>query len=168
MGYTTDFTGSFKLDKPLSVAQLRYLNLFSETRRMKRNAHALANQPDEVRLAVGLPLGADGAFYVGSAADMGQAHTPDVLDYNNPPAGQPGLWCQWVPTEDGTGIEWNGTEKFYAYKEWLEYLIAHFLAPWGFVLSGEVKWAGEDSSDHGRLVVENNKVTAKKGRIVYG
>ena len=27
----------------------------------------------------------------------------------------PGIWCQWVPTDDGKGIEWDGGEKFYNY-----------------------------------------------------
>ena len=37
---------------------------------------------------------------------------PDVKDYNRPPQGQPGLWCDWTPTDDGSAIRWNGTEKF--------------------------------------------------------
>jgi hypothetical protein len=31
-------------------------------------------------------------------------------------------YCQWIPTEDWAGIEWDGIEKFYRSKEWLVYL----------------------------------------------
>jgi hypothetical protein len=34
--------------------------------------------------------------------------------------GFPGFWCQWVPSADGCGIEWDGGEKFYAYDKWLQ------------------------------------------------
>lgn len=43
--------------------------------------------------------------------------------------GQPGLRCQWEPTEDGTAIKWNGEEKFYKSPEWMTYLIDTFLKP---------------------------------------
>lgn len=168
MGYTTDFTGTFKLDKPLSVAQLRYLQAFSETRRMARTAHVTETMPDPARLAVGLPVGPHGAYYVGAAGDdFDQAHSADVLEYNSPPEGQPGLWCQWVPTEDGTGIQWNGAERFYSYVEWLEYIVNHFLKPWDLVLSGEVEWSGEERGDVGKIVVTDNRVRALKGKITY-
>jgi hypothetical protein len=54
-------------------------------------------------------------------------------------------------------------EKFYYYTEWLQYLCDHFLAPWGYVLNGEVTWEGEDHSDVGLLKVVDNKVTRHKG-----
>lgn len=49
------------------------------------------------------------------------------------------LYCQWVPTEDGEGIKWDGGEKFYSYTKWLQYLIDNFLIPNGYVLNGEVE-----------------------------
>ena len=57
----------------------------------------------------------------------GQDHEPDIIDYNSPPKGQPGLWCQWVPTHDGKFIVWDGNEKFYNSAEWMTYLIEHFI-----------------------------------------
>lgn len=51
---------------------------------------------------------------------------------------------------------------------WLQYLVDHFLRPWGLSLSGEVSWQGEDSSDIGKIVVENNVITTRTGRKVYG
>jgi len=104
---------------------------------------------------------------VGETGYAGQDRGPDILDHNKPPKGQPGLWCHWVPTEDGMGIEWDGGEKFYDYTEWIRYLIHHFLAPAGYVLNGEVEWQGEDPSDIGKIVVKDNEVSARQGRIVY-
>jgi hypothetical protein len=168
MGYTTDFHGTFRLDKPLKPEHKAYLEKFSETRRMRRHAHLTQSLPDPIREAVGLPVGDDGAYYVGAGGDFGQEHAKDVKDYNYSPAGQPGLWCQWVPTHDGKGLEWNGSEKFYNYVEWLGYLIQNFLAPWGYRLSGEVEWQGEESHDLGKIVVKNNKVSTLEGKITYG
>lgn len=164
MGYTTDFYGTFKLDKTLTPEHRAYLVAFAETRRMERQASLASTYPDPLRKAVGLPIGADACYYVGatncSGFDAyGQAHTPDIVNYNGPPSGQPGLWCQWVPSEDGTEITWNGGEKFYDYEKWLAYLIEHFLAPWGYTLSGSVEWQGEERSDFGTIKVTKNKIT---------
>jgi hypothetical protein len=71
----------------------------------------------------------------------------------------PSIWCDWTPTDEGDGIEWNGTEKFYAYVPWLQYLIDHFLQPWGYTLSGSVQWQGHEMGDHGTIVVEGDKVS---------
>jgi hypothetical protein len=167
MGYTTDFEGRFNLNKPLTEEHALFLNTFSGTRRMKRDASKTRERPDPIRKAVGLAVGPEGAYFVGAGDFAGQERTPDIVDYNSPPEGQPGLWCQWVPTKDGTGIEWNGTEKFYNYTEWLCYLIDHFLAPAGYVLNGEVLWQGEDPSDMGKLVVVDNEVSEKQAKITY-
>lgn len=167
MGYTTDFEGSWKLNKPLTDAHKAYLNKFSETRRQRRNSNLTARRDDPIRLAVNLPVGEEGCYFVGETGFCGQDHGPDVTDGNSPPSGQPGLWCKWIPTFDGLAIEWSGAEKFYDYVEWIEYLIAHFLKPWGYKLSGTVEWHGEEHSDIGKIVIRNNKVSVKRGRITY-
>jgi len=79
----------------------------------------------------------------------------------------PSVWCQWVPTCDYTGIEWDGSEKFYEYTDWLVYIIEKFLEPWGHKLNGEVSWQGESPDDIGMLVVENNVVSERAGTVVY-
>jgi hypothetical protein len=91
MGYTTEFDGQVTVTPPLNEHEVAYLRRFADTRRMAR---------------------AKGPYYTG-AGFRGQDDEADVTDYSHPPAGQPGLWCQWVPTDDGTGIEWDGGEKFY-------------------------------------------------------
>lgn len=70
----------------------------------------------------------------------------------------PGDYCQWTPTEDGRGLEWDGHEEFYDYMEWLQWLIDHKFTPNGYVLTGSVAYQGEEVSDSGVLVVKDGKV----------
>jgi len=39
----------------------------------------------------------------------------------------PSLYCQWRPTSDGMGIEWDRRDKFYEYMEWLTIVIEMML-----------------------------------------
>jgi hypothetical protein len=159
MGYTTDFHGHFNISPEMKSEHIDYINQFSATRRMKRNAALTEQRSDAFREAVGLPVGAEGGYFVAGEGFHGQeSGAADIIDYNRPPVGQPGLWCQWVVTEGGTELEWDGGEKFYSYVEWLEYLIEHFFAPWGYTLHGAVEWRGEDWDDTGFIEVEDNKV----------
>ena len=106
MGYTTEFTGRFDLDKPLTPE------------------HA-----------------AELAKY-----DRDEWPDPPTRGYN-----------QWRITEDGTGVEWDQEEKFYDWKEWLQYMIDKVLAPRGYTLTGSVEWSGESRADVGLLVIEKGK-----------
>lgn len=162
MGYTTKFAGRFTLDKPLAPEHAAYLKAFNATRRMKRDAFKAAEMPDPLRDAAGLPLGPDAAYFVGGGGSYGQDRDASVVDYNHEPEGQPGLWCQWTPSEDGAAIEWDQGEKFYYYGEWLAYIVEHFLKPWGYDLSGSVTWQGEEVGDVGTLSVKDGRVHSKK------
>lgn len=178
MGYDTDFTGEFTLDKPLTATQVEYLNMFADTRRMKRDPTKLHLMKLEGKgntrcfkllEELGLPIGGEGEFYCGTGC-CGQDHDSSIVEYNyapgegkyndpiKPEGGQPGLWCQWVPSKDGYALEWNGSEKFYHYVEWLKYLIENFLKPWGYKVSGLVEWEGEDSGDYGVIEATDNEV----------
>lgn len=167
MGYTTYFDGEFTLDRPLATEHRDYLEKFNGTRRMKRDAQLTKDRPDPVREAAGLGVGPEGAYFVGESGYAGQNRGPDVIDGNGPPEGQPGLWCKWIPTDDGTAIVWDEGEKFYSYVEWIEYLVEHFLAPWGYTLSGTVEWSGEEQGDMGKIVIEQNAISVKVAKIVY-
>jgi hypothetical protein len=151
MGYTTDFEGSVKVEPPLNESELDFLIKFNESRRMECE---------------------QGPYFVDRSGSHGQGHE-GVIDYNSPPKGQPGLWCQWVPTSDGTAIQWDGGEKFYSSVEWMRYLIEHFLGstpiaadqlPFlqGHVLNGEIEAQGEEPEDRWKLIVRNNVVTKEK------
>lgn len=154
MGYTTEFEGVIKVDPPLSQEEMYYLTMFSDTRRMKRNS---------------------GPYFVGGEG-YGEG---DVIDSNSPPIGQPGLWCQWIPTDDGTGIEWDGGEKFYNAAEWMQYLIDHFFGAnpiakqvdadaadflQSHIFSGVIEAYGEERDDVWRICIENGyQVVVEEG-----
>lgn len=140
MGYTTDFIGQFDLNKELDIKTYTFLTKLNDTRRMARNLDA--------------KYGVEGEFYV-------EDDNEGVLDNNRPPKTQPGLWCQWVPTDDRLGIEWDCIEKFYSYVEWLKYIIEKVLKPKGYVLNGGVEYQGEDMSDRGLIVCKDNVVSIK-------
>lgn len=147
MGYHTEFQGVFNLDKPLDPETLALLKGLATTRRMKRK--------------LGPEYGIDGEFYVEGGGFMGQDSEENVVDHNHPPGTQPSLWCQWVPNDAGTELGWDGGEKFYCYIEWIEYLIDRILKPRGYEVNGKVEWQGENLSDTGVIVVENNVVRAR-------
>lgn len=162
MGYTTEFEGSVTVDPPLNPEEIAYLRKFATTRRM---------------------LCTQGPHYVDRGGSFGQEHGPDILDYNRPPSGQPGLWCKWTPTDDGTAIKWDGGEKFNSSVEWMRYLIDHFIGATplakahdpaafaflqGHACNGQINASGEESGDLWRLLVTDNVVTRQKARISYG
>lgn len=68
-------------------------------------------------------------------------------------------YCQWIPTEDRMGLEWDKNEKFYFGKEWLVYLIENFIKPWGYKLNGANPWYIDDFDEAGILHVTDNVVS---------
>jgi hypothetical protein len=137
-----------------------YLKKFSQTRHMIRDPEKAAALKDPLRLAVQLPIGPAGIYYVGgkawSTCEVGEGD--DSVLQDDAPPGFPGRYCKWEPTPKGDAIRWNGIEKFEEYVKWLEALIAHFLQPWGYVLSGSVGWQGDNPLDFGVLTVNANIV----------
>jgi hypothetical protein len=166
MGYTTDFSGEFNCKPPLKPEHAAYLKQFSSTRRMKRDADKAALLPDPIRDAAGLPIGVDAANFVGRSGYAGEEPDDSIIDNNEPPGGQPGLWCLWTPNGNDR-IEWDGGENFDEYVEWIKYLIDAYLKPWGYVLNGSVQWYGEDPSDLGEIQIDDNVVKELIGEIVY-
>ena len=168
MGYTTEFQGQINIDPPLNKDEIEYLKKFAASRRMNRRS---------------------GPYY----ADEEDSSTfgredPDIIDYNRPPDGQPGLWCDWVPTDDGVAIIWDGMEKFYNAEEWMAYIINHFLKPdaevqklvdgivvphpfvnftFDHVLNGRIDAQGEDPDDRWILIVEDNVVKVAEAEIHF-
>jgi hypothetical protein len=66
MGYHTDFSGSLQIDRPLTKEEIAYINRFAGSRRMARNKSVVEKFPDPLREAVGLPIGPQGAYFVGT------------------------------------------------------------------------------------------------------
>jgi len=198
MGYSTDFIGSFTLSRPATVEEKNYLNLFGDTRRMKRDVSKLMEifkgkhgNPFAKEKTPEAIYGNDGEYFALDDGQSGQTADSSIIDFNTPPGQvnygdkrfpdtwmentrltkegicQPGLWCQWMLNNDGTELEWDGSEKFYNYIEWLKYLIKHFFEPWGIKLNGEVEWEGEDHDDKGKIIVKDNNVKTLIGVTVY-
>jgi hypothetical protein len=167
VGYTTNLYGAINITPALKPEHKKYLTKFSATRRMKRVATLLQHEPDEARANVHLPLGPEGAYFVGSRDPFGQDYDHvSVLDTDEPPLGQPGLWCHWVPSTEGQALVWNECEKFYHFDLWLEYLITHFFKVWGYTLEGTVRWVGEDPNDQGTIYVAENEVFALPDELI--
>lgn len=172
MGYTIKYSGSFDLNKPLTKKLAKYLLDFSRTRHFKRDL------PD---------FGIEGEFFIDPTekkinfwdnfqkyAKVGLTHEEvlvklreecKIIDYNHPPISQPGLWCQWIPTEDRSAIKWDENEKFYNADKWLTYIIENFLKPKGYILDGIVSFhdsgLDEYQEEYGYIVVKDNKVIVK-------
>jgi len=108
MGYTTDFVGWVQVDPPLNEHETDYVRAFGRTRRWDRPAGPYVVLPH--------PLAAD--------EDEGGDDA-----YSRPSRGEPGLWCPWTATENGTALAFDGIEKAYAATRWLDYLIRTFLRP---------------------------------------
>ena len=89
MGYTTNFTGKFNINPPLSAEDNEFLTNFSYSRRVARKVDS--------------KYGVEGELYVGKDHIFNQEQ--NVIDYNRPPSTQPGLWCQWIPDEDPIAVE---------------------------------------------------------------
>jgi hypothetical protein len=157
MGYSTEFVGKVRIEPPLNGGEVAYLRKFAGTRRMRMK---------------------EGPYFVGQGGLAGQDDGPNVIAYDEPPEGQPGLWCQWEPLDDGTALEWNGGEKFYDADEWMRYLIEHFLRrgaraaatkdpqlavfTFDHVASGRIMASGEEWPDLWRIDVAANQVSVER------
>jgi hypothetical protein len=124
-----------------------------------------------------------GPYFVDGSGYAGQGHDADVIDHNRPSPGQPGLWCQWLPNDDGSALVWDEGEKAYDMAEWLEWVIDHLLKPgavastvgdpqfveftFDHVCNGRVNADGEDSNDFWAIKVTDNAVTVHKGTVSY-
>lgn len=167
MGYTTTFTGEVTIDPPLNPTEVEYLRAFAESRRMKR---------------------VKGPYFVNGSGYFGQGRDEDVIEHNDPDPSQPGLWCQWVPSDDGDALVWDGGEKFYEAPRWMKYLLDTFicrkpdeatlahmveadprLAEFTFdhAANGNIEAQGEESGDMWILQVTNGKVEVLRAKVVY-
>jgi hypothetical protein len=151
MGYDTKFDGKFVIQpEPLSEGLNNYINKLSETRRMNRRIEG---------------FGTEGEFFVFGSGFAGQDADNTIIKYNEPPSTQPSLWCQWIISNDGQYLGWDGGEKFYDYTKWLEYIINNFLAPFDYWLEGSVEWQGEEVGDLGLIDASKEKVIIKEYSI---
>lgn len=161
MTYQVNFKGQWHLNKPLNDNHKLYLIQFSNIRHMKRDVSKVEFMPDELRVSAGLTIGTDAEFFVGGGGSFGQERDSSILNYNKPPATQPGLWNGWTPNSDGTAIIWDEIENFYNYVDWIQYMIKNFFNPWDYILNGDIAWQGDAVKDKGIINIINNIITVK-------
>lgn len=155
MGYSTEYKGQIDINPILTHKEYKFLTCFSKTRRVQRT---------------------QGPYYVENPSYNSYSCTysrnSGVTNANSPPEGQPGLWCQWVPTKERDGLVWDKCEKFYFGVEWMVYLIQHFLGInplakvsltflQGHTLNGAIEAQGQNHNDAWLLIVENNQVSTQ-------
>ena len=158
MGYTTDFSDKINVVPPVSDELKNYINTLSLTRRMKRDVNKLIAMYGG-EYGYNGTYGEEGEFFAKDDGQYGQSNDDSIINYNHHPDSQHSLWLDWIITDDGKAIEWNGNEKFYSAEEWMRYIIDSFLAPNGHVCNGRIHAEGEDRDDVWELVVSNNTVT---------
>ena len=157
MGYTTEFKGVFKFNHPPSEYMKKYINSFSTSRRVKRNVELIKKEdPEWEKHCFKGELGIDGEYYIKDVNYI-SPNASSILNINEPPKTQPGLWCQWIINEDGD-LCGDGGDKFYNYVEWLRYLIENFFKRENLILNGKVDYQGEYDYDKGTIEIEDNKI----------
>ena len=93
MGYSTDFTGSLNLSRPTTGKEKKYINLFGDTRRMKRDVDTLmrlyhgehGNPFISVKDNPEAVYGYEGEYFTREDGEYWQKHDESILDYNVPP-----------------------------------------------------------------------------------
>lgn len=110
----------------------------------------------------------DGAFKLDKPLTAKQVNTLRAFASDRHEGGDfPGYYCQWVASADGDAIIWNEDDSFRDYVQWLEYLIAKFIKPWGRLLNGVVDWEGEEPGDLGKIHVKDNVVRAVDAVVTH-
>lgn len=172
MGYTIKYSGRFNLNKSLTDDQAKFLRDFAATRHYSR---AWKEDEENGKWFVDPDCKFEPDFFNDKEYEKVLYAKPynhkkrkayelekwGCADYSEVNPGMPSFYCQWVPTEDMMGIEWDGGEKFYNAKEWLEFIIENYLKPWGYVLNGQVEYKyGENEypSEFGFLIIKDNIV----------
>lgn len=152
--------GSATITEKLNAKHKNYLNAFAKTRRVARKESFLSNVKDPVRERVNLPLGEEGAYFIGGYdfSHLGNdGADPSISDYFQAPEGQPSQWCMWQINKNK--LVWNKCiDDFDSHHLWLRYLIDHFLSPWGYSLNGQFRWTGLEDSHVGKIKIINNKL----------
>ncbi|MDO9457252.1 hypothetical protein [Nocardioides sp.] len=157
MGYQTDFVGHIDIAPPLNDAETAYLTAFTRTRHFDRP---------------------EGPYFV-SSNPYAEARDEKVAveTYNRTAAGQPELWCHWVPCGDGDCLTYDGIEKPYAPVEWMRYLVQHFFSSraaarhrgdpafaeftFDHVLNGTIVGCRRDTRELFAIDVRNNRVSKR-------
>ena len=126
------------------IRVLTYINKYSEFQHVKRDVDFIKENdvlwPEH---CLGLGLGDDGCFYVGSPRD------PEILNKSicSPRMvsdAMPSMWCPWyvdLVTGEVSYLDRTGKDTEKSAMEWLMFIHEHFLAPNKLSLSGSVEFS---------------------------
>ena len=178
MSNMTNLYGHFVLDRPLTAEQIAYLEHFLQMKRYIWDEAFIQGFPDPLREAVSLPVGLQGMYFTGCNDQTFDALQPGIIrDYFDPfkvpyepeevqqevkaryplvlalPRGH----APWGPTADDMGMSGDRVDNWREPVAWLQFLLDHFLLPWGYELKGEVVYKTFEGEE-GRFVVRDNRV----------
>ncbi len=109
MSLSIEVIGELSINPPLNKQEIEYLKKFSNMRRCELNGGEYSTSKSI------------------TATYDDPSNLPHDEKYNKVIKGQPSLWCQWVPTDDGKHIIFNNDSSDQNSGEWLPYLIEHFI-----------------------------------------
>jgi len=75
--------------------------------------------------------------------------------------GMPDSYCQWVPSDDGSSLAWDGGDTFYLAEEWMIYIVNLLSA--NHTCNGTILADGEERGDVWKLIVKDNVVSRMEG-----
>lgn len=180
MGYTTTFEGHVTIDPPLNEHEREYINRFSQTRRMDRDKGPYYANPGtdgvgqdheaDIRDYNRPPAGQPGLWCKWEVTEDGRAIQWSGAEkfYDSPE------WMQYL-------IDHFLKEGAVVQRELLKRERSGIVLPnavddglgdfddftFDHVVNGEIDAYGEEPGDIWRLVVTNNQVETKQGRMVY-
>ena len=165
MGYSTDFSGSFELVPALTPSQVATIG------KVHRHRHSSPSGLEDDPMPT-LPYAAP---LMGNMSTLAPVERfPSNAVYTGREKGMawsgpfPSAYCQWTVTSDGSYLEWDGGEKFYAYELWLRFLIEHFFKPWRVAVTGAVHFRGEDGDERGTISAHGDRVFVHLAKFAHG
>ena len=163
------YAGQIKVAEKMPIDIVNYINCFSAIRHVKRDNKKLKEiHPDWAEHVFDYRLGTQGEYYVpiNEPNEKDNYDDKSIVDFDNPPDTQPGLWCPWVLGGERTFeglenaiIEWGQWEQEmsgYEDFKWMKYMIDKFLKVKGYVCNGIISGIGENDTGHFIIAIENN------------
>jgi len=164
MGYSTDYYGEARIVPGISSEDEKIINEWLNQRHVICNPERIEREYGNLRTVDYAPLGEGAWNWVPSPQSLAPSYmfdNPDVsqfvVDHNEPPFDCPSLWSD-LRIENGC-LVWTGTEKTYAFVDWLIFIQRNILDSLGCRLEGQFDFQGEDKDDCGRFYVSGDQVT---------
>ncbi len=136
------YTGRLSLDRPLSDEHNRYLEAYMRMRHSTACHSLVAETLDAARVREDAGLPREARYVVDLAQDA-------IISCVGSDSGEcPALWCDWRLTHDRRALICRPGKRD-DQLSWPEYIVTHFLAPWGYRVNGLVRWQDDDDEGEG-------------------